>query len=113
MWVCVFLCGTKLLSLAESFCFVSLPHPVPVSGVMKDANVTQRHRANMASPVTLQVLSNDVLLIEKVKRKTFVLKILSIVNFGLPFRPRLRARLNSERFSFYIIKRKFKFLPSI
>ena len=41
---------------------------------MQDANVRQSHQANMTSLVTLQVLSNDVLLIEKIKSKTFVLK---------------------------------------
>ena len=45
---------------------------------MQDANVTQRHQANMTSLVTLQVLSNNVLLFEKIKRKTFVLKKLSV-----------------------------------
>ena len=41
---------------------------------MQNANVTLRHQANMASLGTLQVLSNDFLLIEKIKCKTFVLK---------------------------------------
>ena len=34
-------------------CFASLPPPISVSGEMEDANVTQRHKANMASRLTL------------------------------------------------------------
>ena len=57
-----------------------------MGGVKQNANVTWRHQANMTSLVTLQVLSNDVLLIEKLKSKTFVFKTLvSIVNFRLSF----------------------------
>ena len=52
---------------------------------MQDANVTKRHQANMTSLVTLKALSNDDLLIEKTKSKTFVLKnLVSILKFGLP-----------------------------
>ena len=50
----------KLFGFAEIFCFVSLPHPVSVGGVMQDANVTQCHQVNMTSLVTLQAPSNDV-----------------------------------------------------
>ena len=30
----------KLLGFVEMFCFTSLPPPIPVGGVMQDANVT-------------------------------------------------------------------------
>ena len=73
----------KILGFEECFCFVSLPPPISVGGVMQDANVTQRHQANMMSLVTLQALSNDVLLIRKIKKRTLVIKIfMSIVKHG-------------------------------
>ena len=43
--------------------------PISVGGVMQDASVTLRHQANMTSLVNLQALSNDVLLIRKIKKK--------------------------------------------
>ena len=45
-----------------------------MGGVLQEANVTQRHQVNMTSVMMLQTLSNDDLLIEKIKSKTFVLK---------------------------------------
>ena len=45
---------------------------------MQDANVTQRRQANMTSLMTLQALSNDDLLIEKIKSKSFMPKNLGV-----------------------------------
>ena len=65
------------------------------------------------------MLPNDVLLIEKIKSKTFVKKILIVyikTRLAL-FDPRDEATLNTELFTLYmlyiILKRKFKFLSRI
>ena len=72
MWVSIFLVRTKGIIWYQNdlvvrifFCFVSLPYLVSVGAVMQDANVSKRHQANMTPLVTLQALSNDVLLIAK------------------------------------------------
>ena len=41
---------------------------------MQDVNVTLHHQANMTSLVTLQIISNDILLIEKIESKCFCVK---------------------------------------
>ena len=58
-------CGNCLFCISATSCFSGRSNA--------RCQVTYRHQTNMTPRVASQVLSNDVLLIQKIKRKTFVL----------------------------------------
>ena len=66
----------------------------------------------MTSLVTLEALSHDVLLIEKIEKQNFWvqknLNVYSKTQIAI-LDPRYRATLSTKCFTLYIIKRKFKF----